>query len=166
MKITKFGHSCLLIEDANARILLDPGSFAQGDEDLTGLHAMLAEVAPDQKHAVLPFRHQVDDVVDLRADLVDDDLRRFELREVIGFATATATADEHDLVAIILGVDRDELAEAGHAESGVLLQVLDRPGIDFAPLVFPVLGGLELTLLALVQHDRHRRGGGCRVIGM
>jgi len=28
MKITKFGHACFLIEEGNARILLDPGSFS------------------------------------------------------------------------------------------------------------------------------------------
>jgi len=29
MKITKFGHACLLIEEADARILIDPGVFNQ-----------------------------------------------------------------------------------------------------------------------------------------
>jgi L-ascorbate metabolism protein UlaG (beta-lactamase superfamily) len=28
MKITKFGHSCLLVEEGGARILLDPGSYS------------------------------------------------------------------------------------------------------------------------------------------
>ncbi len=28
MRITKFGHSCLLVEEGNARILLDPGSYS------------------------------------------------------------------------------------------------------------------------------------------
>lgn len=41
MKITKFGHSCLLIEEGRDRILVDPGSFSQGWETLTGLTAVL-----------------------------------------------------------------------------------------------------------------------------
>ncbi|GAC56335.1 hypothetical protein GOHSU_04_02050 [Gordonia hirsuta DSM 44140 = NBRC 16056] len=41
MKITSFGHSCLLVELAGARILFDPGTLAAGFEDLTGLDAIL-----------------------------------------------------------------------------------------------------------------------------
>jgi L-ascorbate metabolism protein UlaG (beta-lactamase superfamily) len=41
MRLTKFGHSCLLVEEAGARVLLDPGSFSEGFEDLEGLTAVL-----------------------------------------------------------------------------------------------------------------------------
>jgi L-ascorbate metabolism protein UlaG (beta-lactamase superfamily) len=41
MKITHYGHSCLLVEDAAARILLDPGVFSTGYENLEGLTAIL-----------------------------------------------------------------------------------------------------------------------------
>jgi L-ascorbate metabolism protein UlaG (beta-lactamase superfamily) len=41
MKITKLGHSCLLVEEGDARLLLDPGSFSTGFEELTGLTAVL-----------------------------------------------------------------------------------------------------------------------------
>lgn len=41
MKLTKFGHSCLLIEEGTDRILVDPGTFSQGWETLTGLTAVL-----------------------------------------------------------------------------------------------------------------------------
>ena len=34
MKITKYGHCCLLIEDQNTRVLTDPGIFSQLDEVL------------------------------------------------------------------------------------------------------------------------------------
>jgi L-ascorbate metabolism protein UlaG (beta-lactamase superfamily) len=40
MRLTKFGHSCLLVEDAGARVLLDPGSFSEGFETLEGLAAV------------------------------------------------------------------------------------------------------------------------------
>ncbi len=41
MHITKFGHSCLLIEEGKDRILVDPGVFSTGWESLTGLTAVL-----------------------------------------------------------------------------------------------------------------------------
>ena len=41
MRITRFGHSCLLVEQGDARILLDPGVFSTGFERLEGLTAVL-----------------------------------------------------------------------------------------------------------------------------
>ncbi len=41
MRLTKFGHSCLLVEDGGARVLLDPGSYSDGFERLEGLTAVL-----------------------------------------------------------------------------------------------------------------------------
>jgi L-ascorbate metabolism protein UlaG (beta-lactamase superfamily) len=40
MRLSKFGHSCLLVEEGRARLLLDPGSFSQGFEELEGLTAV------------------------------------------------------------------------------------------------------------------------------
>lgn len=41
MQITKFAHSCVLIENDGVRVLFDPGNFTTGFEDLTGLTAIL-----------------------------------------------------------------------------------------------------------------------------
>jgi L-ascorbate metabolism protein UlaG (beta-lactamase superfamily) len=41
VRITHIGHSCLLVETGGARILTDPGAFAEGFEDLTGLDAIV-----------------------------------------------------------------------------------------------------------------------------
>lgn len=41
MRITKFVHACLLVEDGDARLLLDPGAYSAGFEQLTGLTAVL-----------------------------------------------------------------------------------------------------------------------------
>lgn len=41
MTITKFGQSCLLIEEAGVRILLDPGAYSKGHTELTNLDAIL-----------------------------------------------------------------------------------------------------------------------------
>ena len=40
MRLTKFGHSCLLVEEGRAKVLLDPGSFSEGFEELDGLTAV------------------------------------------------------------------------------------------------------------------------------
>ncbi len=41
MRLTKYEHSCVLIDDGDARILIDPGSYSSGFETLTGLTAIL-----------------------------------------------------------------------------------------------------------------------------
>ena len=41
MRITRYGHSCLLVEDGDARLLLDPGIFSTGFEPLRGLTGVL-----------------------------------------------------------------------------------------------------------------------------
>ena len=41
MRVTHLGHACLLVEVADRRILIDPGSFSSGFEELTGLDAVL-----------------------------------------------------------------------------------------------------------------------------
>ena len=41
MLITHVGHSCLLLETEGARVLVDPGVFSHGFEELTGLDAVL-----------------------------------------------------------------------------------------------------------------------------
>lgn len=41
MRLTHFGHSCLLVELADTRILVDPGSFSTGFEQLRDLDAVV-----------------------------------------------------------------------------------------------------------------------------
>jgi L-ascorbate metabolism protein UlaG (beta-lactamase superfamily) len=41
VKITHLGHACVLVETSGARILIDPGAFTQGFEELTDLDAVL-----------------------------------------------------------------------------------------------------------------------------
>lgn len=41
MRLTHFGHSCLLVELDGSRILFDPGNFSEGFETLTDLDAIL-----------------------------------------------------------------------------------------------------------------------------
>ena len=41
MKITHFGHACLLLETGDVRILVDPGTMSQGFAEVRDLHAVL-----------------------------------------------------------------------------------------------------------------------------
>jgi L-ascorbate metabolism protein UlaG (beta-lactamase superfamily) len=41
MKFTKLGHACMLIEEGDARILIDPGAFSKGYEGLKDIDAVL-----------------------------------------------------------------------------------------------------------------------------
>ena len=41
MQITHVGHSCVLVETAGARLLVDPGAFTPGWEEIAGLDAVL-----------------------------------------------------------------------------------------------------------------------------
>lgn len=41
MRVTKYEHSCLLVEDDDVRILTDPGELTHGFVNLTGLSAIL-----------------------------------------------------------------------------------------------------------------------------
>lgn len=41
MQITKFGHSCLLVAEGELRVLIDPGKYSSGQNDLTNLDAIL-----------------------------------------------------------------------------------------------------------------------------
>lgn len=41
MKITKIGHSCLLVETANLRLLLDPGSYTTAQNDVKNIDVIL-----------------------------------------------------------------------------------------------------------------------------
>lgn len=41
MKITKYGHSCVVVEDDGVRLLIDPGSFSPGAEEASDLAGIL-----------------------------------------------------------------------------------------------------------------------------
>ena len=41
MKITKFGHCCLSVEERGVRILVDPGNYTSGQNEAKGIHIVL-----------------------------------------------------------------------------------------------------------------------------
>ncbi|MEO3938992.1 MBL fold metallo-hydrolase [Dermatophilaceae bacterium Soc4.6] len=42
MRLTHLGHACLLVEVGSTRLLIDPGTFSAGFDELTGLDAVIA----------------------------------------------------------------------------------------------------------------------------
>lgn len=53
MHITKFGHSCLLVEENGARILFDPGVWSDGHRDLKNIDAIFI-THEHQDHCDIP----------------------------------------------------------------------------------------------------------------
>jgi L-ascorbate metabolism protein UlaG (beta-lactamase superfamily) len=59
VRLQKLGHCCLLVEQADARLLIDPGCFSSGFEALTGLTGVLVthihedHLDVDRLHALL-----------------------------------------------------------------------------------------------------------------
>lgn len=70
MRVTHFGHSCLLVETGAARVLLDPGTLSHGFEELEGLDAIVVTHAhPDHVDVErLPTLLEANDGVLLRAE--------------------------------------------------------------------------------------------------
>lgn len=51
MKLTKFGHCCLLIEENGLRILTDPGTFSTAQDEVQDIHVILiTHEHPDHFH--------------------------------------------------------------------------------------------------------------------
>lgn len=53
MKITKLGHSCLIVEEGSARILIDPGGWTSGLESVRDINGILI-THEHQDHVSLP----------------------------------------------------------------------------------------------------------------
>lgn len=87
MRLQKFGHSCLLVETDNARVLLDPGTFSPGFEQLDGLSAILVT-------------HQHPDHVDAArlSPLLE---RNPDAQLIADVATAQALHDDHGIEATV-----------------------------------------------------------------
>ena len=102
MRVTKFGHSCLLVEEGAARLLLDPGSLSKGFEQLEGVTAVL-------------FTHQ-------HADHLELDHAKTVLRRN---PDALVLADEGSAAQLAAaGIQAQTVRHGDQPDAGVPLQVL------------------------------------------
>jgi L-ascorbate metabolism protein UlaG (beta-lactamase superfamily) len=126
MWLTKFGHSCLLVEEAQARMLLDPGVLSGGFESLEGLTAVL-------------FTHQHPDHLDperLRG-LLD---RNPGVRVVSDAGSAKVVAEAGGEVEVVHDGDQLEIGGVGVGVAGRDHAVI-HPDIPVVPNVGYLLGG-------------------------
>ena len=92
MRLTKFGHACLLVEEGDTALLIDPGSFSQGFEHLTGLTGVLVtHQHPDHLdlERIIPLLAQNPDAV-----VVADEGSRAQLAEAGLEARTVRDGDE------------------------------------------------------------------------
>jgi L-ascorbate metabolism protein UlaG (beta-lactamase superfamily) len=128
MRLTKLGHSCLLMEDGSARGLLDPGVLSAGFERLEGLDAV-------------PFTHQHGDHLDperLRGLLGRNPGVRVVSDEGSAGALARAGAD----VEVVHAGDELDVAGSAWASLGRDHAVV-HPDVPVVPNVGYLVGGRQ-----------------------
>jgi L-ascorbate metabolism protein UlaG (beta-lactamase superfamily) len=126
MRLTKFGHSCLLVEEGGARVLLDPGTYSEGFETLEGLTAVC-------------FTHQHPDHLDtgrLRA-LLD---RSPGVRVVADEGSVQALGDAGTEVEVVHDGDELSLGGLGVRVAGRAHAVI-HPDVPVVPNVGYLVGG-------------------------
>ncbi|MDX3657494.1 MBL fold metallo-hydrolase [Streptomyces sp. ID05-26A] len=106
MKVVHFGHACVLLDSGSTRILIDPGTFSAGFEDLTDLDAVLVthqhfdHIDAEKLPALLKANPQAQLIVDEgTAPTVENPTvaRPGDVFE-IGDTTVKVTGGEHALI--------------------------------------------------------------------
>lgn len=122
MRITHFGHACLYVETDDARILIDPGSFSSGFEDLRDLSA----IAVTHQHADHVDADRFKDLVaanpDARLFVEPDTVTELGLDSDAAFAAAsTATVGDVELAGMggLHALNHDRVPQVGNV--GLLL---------------------------------------------
>lgn len=148
MKITHFGHACLLVEDGGVRILFDPGTLSQGFEELTELDAILIthqhddHVDPDRLPSLLAANPRA--VLYGSAETVD----------FLSVGTVTAPGDRLVISRLVVDVvggrhasvygSEPDMANLGYLlEKGKFLHpgdALDLPDVEVYVLALPMSG--------------------------
>lgn len=123
MNVTKYLHSCLLIEDQNKTILMDPGIFTYNEkvlniESLSSLDYILIT----HEH----FDH-------LHVPFIKELVTKFPQVKIITTKSAVSILEKEDISADSLGNDHISLLEAPHEElwdtevpENALIHVLDK----------------------------------------
>lgn len=104
MKISKFGHACLLIEEAGVKILIDPGAFSKGFEAIEDVNVVLVthqhpdHITPDALARVREVNPDVQVYADAGTakELHDEDIKVVhagDVFEVAGVSVAVHGSD-------------------------------------------------------------------------
>ena len=160
MQVTHFGHSCVLLDTGNARLLIDPGTFSSGFEGLTGLDAVLIthqhpdHLDPERLPALLRANPDVRLIVDsgtagqLGEQRGDSDLggRAHEVVEPgssisIGGATVAVLGGQHAVIHPDIPVipNNAYLVDGTHLHPGDSITVVPPEPLDvlFLPATAP-----------------------------
>jgi len=162
MQIIHFGHSCVLAETGSARLLIDPGSFSSGFEQLTGLDAILVthqhpdHLDTDRLPALLAANPEAELVVDTgSADALDGTAHRVvrpgEQIEIAG-AVVEVVGGDH----AVIHEDIPMIPNNGYLIDGSVLHPGDAfppPGRDIDALLLPT-GAPWLKLSEAVDYLR------------
>ncbi len=135
MQIVHFGHSCVLAETGSARLLIDPGSFSSGFEELSGLDAILITHAhpdhldTDRLPALLAANPGAELVVDAGSvealgDVAHRVVRPGEQLEIAGAAVEVIGGDH-----AVIHPDIPMIPNNGYLLDGSVLH----PGDSFTP---------------------------------
>ena len=141
MRLTKFEHACVLVEDAEARILIDPGAYSHGFESLTDLTGILIT----HQHADHIDLDRIDGLVagNPRAQVFADDATTTLLTER-GITVTTVTEGDrldigtevtvHGINHAVIHPDVPVIPNVGYLVSGRLFH----PGDAFTVPTVPV----------------------------
>jgi len=135
VQIVHFGHSCVLAETGSARLLIDPGSFSSGFEELSGLDAILVTHAhpdhldTDRLPALLAANPGAELVVDagsagILGDVAHRVVRPGEQLEIAGAAVEVIGGDH-----AVIHPDIPMIPNNGYLIDGSVLH----PGDSFPP---------------------------------
>ncbi len=135
MQIVHFGHSCVLAEIDSARLLIDPGGFSSGFEELSGLDAVLITHAhpdhldTDRLPALLAANPGAELVVDpgsaeMLGDVAHRTVRPGEQLEIAGAAVEVIGGDH-----AVIHPDIPVIPNNGYLLDGSVLH----PGDSFTP---------------------------------
>jgi L-ascorbate metabolism protein UlaG (beta-lactamase superfamily) len=164
MLITKYGHACLLVEEGEARLLIDPGSFSDGFQSLTGLTAVLITHSHGDHLTIENLGPLVTQNPGIT--IVADEVSAEKLSEAGLDAQTVAEGDELKLGGVTIGVIGREHAEihpevptppnVGYLIGGRFFHPGDAftdPGTDVDILALPA-GGPWMKLSEAIEYLR------------